>query len=257
MSIGTGPGAAEPDPAPTEPQRASNKWKLTLVGLIVIYILLAVYSLIANAGGIKATVSAAATSAGAPSSAPSFALASVPPSAVGNAVAGAPSAANPASSAAVSRPGSPAAHPLGVASITAFGPEGSSDGDNPRIAFRLLDVDTDQPWYSQWYATPSFGGLRSGTGLLLDLGRAATVTDVRLTLGSEPGADVQVRVGSTPSMDLPTIASAWGAGGTVRLTAATPAEGRYVLIWFTHLPADGHGHYQVSVYDVSVDGVSR
>ena len=38
------------------------------------------------------------------------------------------------------------------------------------------------------------------------------------------------------------------------LTAATAAKGRYVLIWFTRLPPDGHGHYQVSVYDVEVDG---
>jgi hypothetical protein len=29
-----------------------------------------------------------------------------------------------------------------------------------------------------------------------------------------------------------------------------------VLIWFTRLPPDGQGHYQVSVYSVSVDGLS-
>jgi hypothetical protein len=41
-----------------------------------------------------------------------------------------------------------------VESIAAFGPEGTSDGDNPGIASRILDGGTDQPWYSQWYATP-------------------------------------------------------------------------------------------------------
>ena len=172
------------------------------------------------------------------------------------ALAGGPPSAKPTSPASVPRASSPAVRPLGVSSITAFGPEGPVDGDNPRIAFRILDVGTDQPWYSQWYATPAFGGLRTGTGLLLDLGKSVTVTDVQLTLGSEPGADIQVRVGGIPSVNLPTVASAWGAGGTVRLTAATPAAGRYVLIWFTRLPADGQGHYQVNVYNVSVDGVS-
>lgn len=220
------------------------KWKLTLVGLIGIYALLAAYGLITNVGGIKGTVSAA--TARAPS-----------PSASGPAVSGAPSSVKPTNSATAPRANSPAAHSLAVSSITALGPAGPSDGDNPDIAARLLDVGTDQPWYSQWYATPSFGGLRTGTGLLLDLGTPVSVTDVRLTLGSERGADVQVHVGSTPSLDLPTVASAWGTGGTVRLTAATAAEGRYVLIWFTRLPPDGHGHYQVSVYDVAVDGVSR
>lgn len=250
MSIGTGPGAVRTDPAPAGPQRSGKGWKLTLVALIGLYVLLAAYGLIANVGGIKAT-SSAATPAAAPTPAPSFALASLPPSA-----AGAPPAANPARSSDGSRAGTPGAHSLGVSSITAVGPDGPSDGDNPRTAARLLDVDTDQPWYSQWYASPSFGGLRSGTGLLLDLGNAETVTDVRLTLGSELGADVQVRVGNTPSVDLPTVASAWGAAGSMRLTAATPAAGRYVLIWFTRLPPDGHGHYQVNVYNVDVDGVS-
>lgn len=253
MSIGTGPGAAEPGPAPEKPQRASTKWKLTLAGLIGVYVPLAAYGLIANAGGITATF-AAATSAKAPSPAPGMALSPASPSASGHTVAGPASPVKPTTSAVVPRTSSAAARSLAVSSITAFGPEGPADGDNPRVASRILDVGTDQPWYSQWYTTPSFGGLRTGTGLLLDLDTPTTVTDVWLTLGSEPGADVQVHVGSTPSLDMPTVASAWGAGGTVRLTAATPAEGRYVLIWFTRLPPDGHGHYQVSVYNVMVDG---
>jgi hypothetical protein len=141
-----------------------------------------------------------------------------------------------------------------VASIAAFGPEGTADGDNPGTVSQILGAGTDQPWRSDWYATPEFGNLQSGTGLLLDLSNPVTVADVRLALGSEPGADVQVRVGNSPSLDLPTVASSLGAGGTVQLTAATPAKGRYVLIWFTRLPSNGHGHYQVSVYDVGVDG---
>jgi hypothetical protein len=40
----------------------------------------------------------------------------------------------------------------------------------------------------------------------------------------------------------------------VRLAAKDPAEGRYVLIWFTRLPPDSQGHYQVSVYRAFVDG---
>ncbi len=138
--------------------------------------------------------------------------------------------------------------------MTAFGPGGSSDGDNPAIASRILDVRTDQPWYSQWYATPEFGDLRSGTGLLLDLAQAATVTDVQLTLGGQPGASVQVRVGNSPLPDLPTVASASGIAGTVRLTVTAPAKGRYVLIWFTKLPFSSPGKYQIDVYGVTVDG---
>jgi len=248
VSIDTGRGVAGPELSPGGPRRPGKKWKLILVGLLGIYAVLGAYGLVTNADKIGASDHSLAATATVAPSAPARAVAATP-SFVKHAK---PKPTEPTRGAASS-----AAHPLGVASVTAFGPEGTSDGDNPYAAYRILDVDTEQPWYSQWYATPAFGGLRSGTGLLLDLGKPATVTDVLLTLGSEPGADIQVRVGSTPSMDLPTMASAWSAGGTVRLTAATPAEGRYVLIWFTRLPPDGHGHYQVNVYNVSVDGVNR
>jgi len=141
-----------------------------------------------------------------------------------------------------------------VLSIAAFGPDGTSDGDNQGIVYRISGVSTDQPWYSQWYTTPEFGNLRSGTGLMLDLGEAMNVRDVRLLLGSQPGADIQVRVGNSLSANLPTAASLSGSpGGAVRLTTAA-ASGRYVLIWFTLLPPDGQGHYQISVYNITVDG---
>jgi hypothetical protein len=142
-----------------------------------------------------------------------------------------------------------------VSSVAAFGPEGLSDGDNPGIASRVLGKSTGQPWYSQWYATPEFGDLRSGTGILLDMGDTVTVADVRLVLGSEPGADVQVHVGDSPYLvNQPPAASARDVGGTVRMAATAPATGRYVLIWFTRLPPDTAGHYRVSVYSAAVDG---
>jgi hypothetical protein len=40
----------------------------------------------------------------------------------------------------------------------------------------------------------------------------------------------------------------------VRLTLATPAQGRYVLVWFTRLPPDPAGTYKAAVYGISVKG---
>ena len=253
MGIDTERGVADPELAPGEPPRPGKKWKLALVGLVGVYAVLAAYGVETSASGIATSVPAATAAA---SQAPGTGA----PSAPGRTVAAAPSRAKHARSQPAEASGSASgsgARPLGVASVTAFGPAGTADGDNPAIAYRILDVSTEEPWYSQWYATPSFGGLRTGTGLLLDLGRDATVTDVVLSLGSAAGTDVQVRVGDTPSVDLlPTVASAYDAVGTVRLKATPPGKGRYVLIWFVRLPSSGQGHYQVDVYNVSVDGVS-
>ncbi len=236
MGIGSGqdPGERETK-SETRPAKLLIAALVCLVGTSGAFVC---YSLISNAG--EPGRGSVAATAGTVSAATS-AKASPPPTASAGKVPASPA-------------GSPTPHPLTVTSVSAFGPEGTSDGDNPAIASRVLGVSTDQPWYSQWYATPEFGNLRSGTGLLLSLGKTARVRDVQLVLGSAPGAVVQVRVGSSPSLELPVVASAAGVGGTVLLTATAAATGRYVLIWFTRLPPDGHGHYQVSVYNVRLDG---
>jgi hypothetical protein len=239
----------DPVDGETKPEKRPGKWwMLTLVGLIGVFAALACYDLISSAGKLDpgtATATATAT------------VTTPPPSAISAAGAASPHAMTSAGATSVSpvtTAGTPAPQPLDVLSVAAFGPQGTADGDNPGAASRLINVSTFLPWSTQWYATPEFGNLRSGTGLLLTLAENATVRDVRLSLGSAPGADVQVRVGNSPSLALPVTASASGVGGSVRLTVTSRAAGRYVLIWFTRLPPDGHGHYQVSVYSVSVDG---
>lgn len=138
----------------------------------------------------------------------------------------------------------------------AFGPQGTADGDNPQIAGRIL-TDPAMGWVSQWYATPAFGDLKQGTGLLLDLGRTVTVTTVRLTLGSPPGAEVQVRLGGAPYLSaLPVVATATATGDLLSVPVTRPAKVRYVLLWFTRLPPDGAGTYQVLVHQVTVQGHS-
>jgi hypothetical protein len=54
--------------------------------------------------------------------------------------------------------------------------------------------------------------------------------------------------------DLRVLASETGAGGLVRVKLSTPVHARYVLIWFTKLPPDASGTFQVSVYDVRLEG---
>jgi hypothetical protein len=139
-------------------------------------------------------------------------------------------------------------------SAVAFGPDGTADGDNPQLAGRVL-TDPAMGWVTQWYASPDFGDLKQGTGLLLDLGRMATVSTVKLTLGSPPGAELQLRLGATPdSSALPVVTTATATSGTLSLPLTAPARARYVLVWFTRLPPDGAGTYQVLVHQITVQG---
>ena len=143
---------------------------------------------------------------------------------------------------------------LAAVSAVAFGPHGTADGDNPQIAARVL-TDPAMGWVSQWYATPSFGDLKQGTGLLLDLGRTVTVTTVTLTLGSPPGTALELRLGAAPDLSaLPVVTTATATRDQLSLPLASPAKARYVLLWFTRLPPDDAGTYQLFVHQVAIQG---
>jgi hypothetical protein len=174
----------------------------------------------------------------------------------GAAAARSPAASGGPRPAAASTPVSPApttAPPAEVTpvSATAFGPGGTSSGDDPQDASLALSGDPATPWHTDWYATARFGNLQAGTGLLLDLGRTVTAASVAIRLGSTPGADLQLRAG--PSLSgMPVVASAAGAGGTIHLSLASHPQVRYLLIWFTLLPRDPAGTYQADISSVTV-----
>jgi len=165
----------------------------------------------------------------------------------------APSPAPKASHTAAPSPApSQPAQSLSPVQATAFGPNG---GDNPQLAHLVLGGGRSAGWHTDWYNTPRFGNLYPGTGLLLKMGRTVTITSARIDLGSATGASLQLRVGDTPTMAaLQPVAHASGAGGVVRLSPASPARGRYVLVWFTRLPTNSSGTFQASVHGVTLQG---
>jgi len=141
---------------------------------------------------------------------------------------------------------------LTPASVAAFGPGG---GDGAPQAALAVSGNPATPWRTDWYTTPFFGSLYTGTGLLLDMGRTVTISSVRVSLGRTGGADLQLRAGSRPVLaDLHTVATSAGAGGAVQLSLTSPVHARYLLIWFTKLPPDNAGTYQASVYAIRVRG---
>ena len=143
---------------------------------------------------------------------------------------------------------------LAPVSIAAFGPGGTGHGDSPQLADLALKGKAATPWHSDWYATPQFGNLQSGTGLLLDMGRTVTVTGARIALGYAPGAALDLRIGSAPTQArMRTVAHSTSASHRV-LIHLTPTRGRYVLVWFTRLPPNQAGTFQASVYDIKVLG---
>jgi cytoskeletal protein RodZ len=233
-------------------ERRRVRWTAFLAVLVLAALGFASYKFVSGAGRDRH-----ASAAVSPRLSPPGARASLPP-ASGPAVQARTAQASPATTPSASTAPSASAvvaQALGPASVTAFGPAGPADGDNPQLAALAVGRNPATPWYSQWYATPGFGDLKAGTGLLLDMGRTVTVSSVRLSLVSHSGADLALRAGSKPVPSrLPQVASASNAGGTVKFRLSTPVHARYLLIWFTKLPPDSAGTYQASVYKIIVQG---
>ena len=228
-------------------ERRRVRWTAILAVLVLAVIGFAGYKFASGVGKTQRAADATSqrpTNAGQPSPAPS-----ITPSVQASTAQSSPTATPSASPVA-------AVQALTPARVTAFGPAGTADGDDPQRASFAISGHPATPWYSDWYATSDFGHLQAGTGLLVDMGRTVTISSVRLSLGGHAGATLQLRAGSRPVLaDLHTVATSAGAGSIVELSLTSPAHARYLLIWFTKLPPDNAGTYQASIYAISVRGL--
>jgi hypothetical protein len=103
-------------------------------------------------------------------------------------------------------------------------------------------------------------GLKKGPGLILDMGRPASISSITITSGRQRGADVSVEVGSADALaaaPLPafrTVGRADGIGRTYIMKVARPVRGRYVLIRFTKLPSADAGRIKAKAFHIVVRG---
>jgi hypothetical protein len=175
--------------------------------------------------------------------------------------------------ASASHPPTTASHPLQVLKpVGAQGfdalstPAQDSSNENTDQAPLAIDANPRTAWHTQYYFGSSrFGGLKSGTGLILDMGKPVRLSSVAVTFGSIPGADVRIELGNSnaraPSTlsSFTTVAHAGDVGGPHTFTVNSTATGKYLLIWFTKLPPKSPGstsRFEASVFNVTVRGSS-
>ena len=256
--------AASPRTSRTSRNRRDRRRLLIGVAAVALLVIVAVVGVHLASGttSSKNVADSSSARAAASSAAAAKSAAAKSAAAVKSAAAKAKHAAAPKPVAKPTKP-APAPRPhasqpvtlLSVAAAYAYGPGGVGDGDNPSGAEYTIARNPPLPWSTNWYATPQFGLLKHGTGLLLSLGHKDTITSVLIDLTQYRGVDLQLQVGEgMEPQDFKVAASADNTGGTVRLTLRHPASARYLLIWFTQLPPNGDGQYQESIYHVLVNG---
>jgi hypothetical protein len=172
------------------------------------------------------------------------------------------SAGQSASSAAVLAPLS--AHGFDALST----PQQDPGDENDSMAYKAIDASKKTAWSTDFYrGSPVFGGLKAGTGLILDMGEAVRLSSVTVTFGPADGAGaaVQIKVGNSnirsPATHFTMVTSATRLGGTHVFSASSTATGQYVLIWFTSLPPmsgvpKSQDKFQAEIFNIIVRGTA-
>ena len=151
--------------------------------------------------------------------------------------------------------------PAGANSFDALGTDGGNE--NADDAKYAIDGSTSTAWHTDYYyGTSTFGNLKKGTGLILDMGKQVRLSQVTVQFGSTCCTQVEIEIGNS---DTPTPAalstftelqSSATAAGVTTFNVTKNATGRYVLIWITNLPPrpGSSGSYESFIYNVTLHG---
>jgi hypothetical protein len=158
--------------------------------------------------------------------------------------------------------GSTVLKPVGDSTFNILGsPPGNTE--DPGSAGLAIDNSLSTAWATSYYFQANFGGLKSGTGLLIDMGREVRLSQVTVLFGSQCCTTAEIYLGNSNAMTRTALsnftqaAPAATSTGEHVYTINSSATGRYVLIWLTGNlpPMQGQsGKYQALIYNVAIRG---
>jgi hypothetical protein len=164
---------------------------------------------------------------------------------------------------------------LAPANVLTFNPYGKpAPGNNENTASLKFTAGTDSPisWStSYYYNRPNFGGLKTGAGLLIDMGKQVKLSQVEVAFSSNGGpTTAAIYLGNDPTdnpvtglSDFKLVSSLASVSGDHTFPVSGSATGRYVLIWITSLPKlpstppgapAGNTYYEAQISNVVVRG---
>lgn len=146
--------------------------------------------------------------------------------------------------------------PITISDVKDFDPEGTDGGENPRDLANAYDGKSATYWQTSFYNSAKFGNLKSGVGLILDLGKSRQVGSVKIDFIGDT-TSVQLRAASSGATSMPTGLSdysmvASGNGSTVTLKPEKAMKTRYVLVWLTSLSLTSDGNYRGRIAEINV-----
>jgi hypothetical protein len=139
-----------------------------------------------------------------------------------------------------------------------YDPYGRDGAEQPGSVPNAFDGDPTTAWTTDGYGSASFGGLKPGVGLLVDLGRPTRVASVQVGLVTA-GAGLELRssdqLGDNAD-SFKTVAKQSNAKQVATLTPSTPGPARYWLVWFTSLPKGSGERFRDGVAELVFNGAA-
>jgi hypothetical protein len=154
--------------------------------------------------------------------------------------------------------------PVSDTTFNAYKPGDSEDGAKAPAA---IDGNPATAWSTQWYGSANLGGLKPGTGLLLDMGKPVSLSQVEVLFGPG-GTNADIYLGNTATVSQDSfgtytkVATGTHVSGDYKYSVTSKATGRYVLIWLTSLPpatpgsGAPAGKFIGMIYEVTVRGTA-
>jgi len=165
--------------------------------------------------------------------------------------------------------GSTVLKPVNDSTFNIFGsPAGNTE--NQSTAPAAIDSSLSTDWSTSYYFDhPNFGGLKPGTGLLLDMGKEVRLSQVEVLFSSPGDTTAQIYLGNSDAMsktalsNFTEVSASASVSGDHKFPVSSGDTGRYVLIWLTSLPElskapagapGGHTYYEGQIYNIVVRG---
>ncbi|MGX1131824.1 hypothetical protein RKD49_004014 [Streptomyces glaucescens] len=144
--------------------------------------------------------------------------------------------------------------PIAIQGAKDFDPFGSDGSEKPGDIGKVHDGASGTYWQTDYYLGAKFGNLKSGVGVILDLGKVQEVGNVTVTFVGSTSVELRAADGETQPQSFDGYTKvADGTGTTVQLKPDKKLKSRYLLVWLTELPLQADtGEYRGRVVDIKV-----
>ncbi|MGQ0845930.1 MAG: protein kinase family protein [Sporichthyaceae bacterium] len=160
----------------------------------------------------------------------------------------------------------PRTGPLSSIRVTAVRPfdppPGGDGGENGNQTPLAVDSNERTAWPTARYPTATFGKLKEGVGLILDLGAPRTVRQVKVIF-PRAGGSVQILAANATAATAPSDLGSYllavpprtDTGTSETLRFEFPVRTRFLLVWLTKLPKEpSSGEFRGGISEVTVSG---